>query len=158
MANFVTALDLTVALQLSELSAAAADELAARIQAKHGRRAGIGYSNKSCSTYVDVDDICIRISDHDAMSYNRAGDFAIGLGAGRDDHASINVTAIYEIADYAAVDFDDDGEPTEFEVIGYRETDTPDDDAEFLGYRVDPIAFDAAIAAALAYVDRRLAA
>lgn len=81
-------------MNLSDLSYEIADALIEAIKAADfgplTARAKLGVSNASCSTYVDVyftdadedfvsDDLCIRISDHEARSYNRAGDFEIGL-------------------------------------------------------------------------------
>lgn len=149
-------LDIAAAHTLNDISTWAAEELAARIAAK-SMSARIGYSNQSCSRYVDIDledeTICVRVSDHEAMSYNRTGNYNIGLIRDRkyfDASAYVSVTAIYSVTEYT---FDDDGEVITGDTYFIENGD--EDEAEFEGFKVDIDSLVAAIDSAEAFLIRR---
>jgi len=152
-------LDNAIAASLNDVTEYVSGELAARLRARR-LAAQIGYSGQSCSAYVEVevgedDAYCVRVSDHEARSYNRAGDFTISLGD-IDSHtnALVRLTAVYEIAEFTP-ELDADGEETGYGTMTYRLTDNPDeDDAEFAGWRVDAEDIEAAIEQAEAAVLR----
>ncbi len=170
MTHLTNPLDAAIAHSLNSLTIWAADELIARIAAKSEWRARIGISNQSCSTYVDIDagddetrSLCIRISDHEAMSYNRAGDFNIGFDRFRDASTHIALTALYDGEESYPIEFDEDGEP---EVWSLRHFLTEEDGAtddngywtsfDHAGYQFDADALDAAISRALTFAEKAL--
>ena len=71
-----------------------------------GWSAEIGFSGQSPSRYVDATQgeatFCVRVSNHEARSYNRTGDFNISIsGVDGDTHETVAVTDLED---------EDDGE------------------------------------------------
>lgn len=152
-------LDAAAAFALSDISAWAAEELAARIAAL-GFSATIGSSGKSCSAYVDVSindrNVCIRISDHDAMSYNRTGDFQIELAPKHPRGFGSEIVALkslYQVPTFIVTEEDEDGEPLMYDVSYALSENADADDAEFEGYRADISVLTAAIGSAIAFIE-----
>jgi hypothetical protein len=158
MTDFRTPLDAVIAYNLNDITSAMAEDLAARIAAK-SLAARVGYSSQSCSTYVEVDEFCVRISDHEARSYNRTGDFNISVNPHRYQDAAelVWVQPVYEYSVWADSAWDEDGEPTGEGDITYVRTKNQDEgeDSELVGYLIDPAAIDAAVERAAAWLTAR---
>lgn len=88
-----------------------------------------GGSNQSCSTYLDVNGLAVRISDHAPRTQLSEVNYHIGLGSSHGDDI-IDASPIYE---QMICEFDEDGEEISRE---YVECGEDDDDAEHVGYRV----------------------
>lgn len=137
-------------------------ELADRIAAAVGGT--ISHSRQSASAYVEVAVesefdangeatdwavYCIRISDHEARSYNRAGNYSIGVGATPRGDTNFNVRAEWvgeEVEREIEIeDVDDEGNDIT------RTTTEIDIEHHF---EFDAAAMNDAVVAAVAAVDR----
>lgn len=91
-------------------------EIAAKIAAKIGGK--VSMSNQSASVYVTADlgegEWVCRISDHEAMSYNRIGDFNIQVGSRQCHNAQIYVPADYIEEEIEREDIDSFGDPVKY--------------------------------------------
>ena len=101
-----------------------------------------GGSAQSCSTYLDVDGLTVRISDHAPRSQITMVDYHIGLGSSHGDDI-IDTRPVYE---QLIIEMDDDGEEISSE---YIECGEDDDDAEHVGYKVSMDEIKRAAAAAI---------
>ena len=87
-----------------------------------------GGSAQSCSTYLDVNGLAVRISDHAPRTQLSQVDYHIGLGSSHGSDV-IEVRPVYE--QMVGVEFDEDGDAIEFD---YVECGADDEDAEHVGY------------------------
>jgi len=147
----------------SDLTFDMADRIAAALKTAGIAMVETGLSNRSCSAYVtfagaDDSEHCIRISDHEARSYNRDGDFRIGIGSNGDDHVSVDLRACFERSIVKAVAWDKYGEPVEYETAGCEPCHEDDDDAEFAHWEADEDAIVGAVAAAVEFASRKVTA
>jgi len=88
-----------------------------------------GGSAQSCSTYLQVGQLAVRISDHDHKTQISEVNYHIGLGGTYGDDM-VEVRPVYE---RMVCEFDEDGEEVSREHV---ECGEDDDDAEHVGYRV----------------------
>lgn len=88
-----------------------------------------GGSAQSCSTYLDVNGLAVRISDHAPQTQLSVVDYHIGLGSLHGD----NVIDVHPIYEQLIIEMDEDGEEISSE---YVECGEDDDDAEHVGYKV----------------------
>lgn len=102
-----------------------------------------GGSVQSCSTYLDVNGLAVRISDHALQTQLSEVNYHIGLGSLYGDDI-IDVHPVYE---QLITEMDDDGEEISSE---YIECGEDDDDAEHVGYKVSMDEIKRAAAAVIA--------
>lgn len=122
-----------------------------------GVHAFIGSSNVSLSNYItvqfergdDIEDVKIRISDHDVVNPASISDFYIGLN---QPMSSVNVRTndVFERCELVATDWDDDGEAIDWD-NEYVACEEHDEDAELAGVEIFD-GFDEAIAAAVEFI------
>jgi len=106
-----------------------------------------GGSAQSCSTYLDVNGLAVRISDHAPQTQLSEVNYHIGLGSLYGDDI-IDVHPVYE---QLVTEMDENDEEISSE---YVECGEDDEDAEHVGYRVSVEEIKRAAAAVIAEANK----
>lgn len=117
--------------------------LISEIEAQGAKVRITGGSAQSCSTYLTVNGLAVRISDHGSKTAISEVDYHIGLASTHGDDI-IDVRPVYE---QLICEFDEDGEEISRE---YVECGEDGDDAQHVGYAVAADEIKRAAAAVIA--------